>query len=91
MRLYHTKLDTPTPTPVRNPLNRDKTLTGATNYTTHNKQKRCTTMPLQEFEPAIPAIDQCQTSALECTATGISLYTVNEIFCRSDMTLVPAL
>jgi len=48
-------------------------------------------MPLKEFEPAIPAIDKWQTITISLTATGISQYTVDEIFCHSDFTLVPAL
>jgi hypothetical protein len=48
-------------------------------------------MPLKGFEPAIPAIDQWQTSALDRTATGISLYTADKIFCHCNLTLVPAL
>jgi hypothetical protein len=48
-------------------------------------------MPLQKFELAIPAIDQWQISTLDRTATGIILYTVDEILCHSDLTLIPAL
>ena len=43
----------------------------AATYTTHNKHNRRTSMTTAGFEPAFPAIEQLQTYALDCTATGI--------------------
>jgi hypothetical protein len=40
---------------------------------TYIKHKRRTSMSSARFEPAIPAIKQLQTYALECTATGIGI------------------
>jgi len=39
--------------------------------TTHNNHKRHTSMPPAGFEPAIPAIEQPQTHALDRAGTGI--------------------
>jgi hypothetical protein len=39
--------------------------------TTHNTHKGQTSMPLAEFEPAIPASERPQTQALDRAATGI--------------------
>ena len=38
-------------------------------YTTHKEHKRRTSMPLAEFEPAIPAIKRLQTYASDTAAT----------------------
>jgi hypothetical protein len=39
--------------------------------TTHNTLKRQQSMPLAEFEPAVPARERSQTRALDRAATGI--------------------
>ena len=39
----------------------DQLVAGAATYTTHNKHKRQTSMPLVGFEPTIPVIKQLQT------------------------------
>jgi hypothetical protein len=41
----------------------DKLLAEAATYTTHNKHKRRTSVPLTRFEPAVPAIEQRHTYA----------------------------
>jgi hypothetical protein len=43
----------------------------AVTYTTHNKQKRGSSIPSMGFEPAIPTIKRLQTCALDSTATGL--------------------
>jgi len=40
--------------------------------TTHNNQKRQTSMPPAEFEPAIPATERLQTHAVDLADTAIS-------------------
>jgi hypothetical protein len=66
---------THTHTPGRTPLNeRSATRTDRYLYTTHNKHKGCTSMPLVGFETTTPAIEWLQTYVLECTATGIGQY-----------------
>jgi len=42
--------------------------------TTHNTHRRETAMRRGGIEPAIPASERLQTHALDCTATGISIY-----------------
>jgi len=39
----------------------------------HNKYKRWIFMPSAGFKPVIPEIEQLQTYALDCSATGIGL------------------
>jgi hypothetical protein len=63
----HTQLDTHC---VRVTCKSDQLVADAATYTTHNKHKR-TTILLEGFEPAIPAIEQSQTYALDYTATLI--------------------
>ena len=41
--------------------------------TTHNTQKRQTSMTPEGFEPTIPASERPQTHTLDCTATGIGI------------------
>ena len=48
---------------------RDRLVAEADTYTTHNKHKGRTAMPLEEFEPAIPTIER--TCAWDRAATGI--------------------
>ena len=42
--------------------------------TTHNIQKRQTSIPPAGFEPTFPASQQVQAHALDCVATGIGMY-----------------
>lgn len=49
----------------------DQPVAGVGTYTTHNQRTRRTSMPSALFEPAIPAIKQLQTYALDRTATEI--------------------
>ena len=42
--------------------------------TTNNTHRRQTAMRQGGFEPAIPASERMQTHALDCAATGISVY-----------------
>ena len=49
----------------------DQFVTEVATYTTHNTHTRRTSMPSAGFEPAIPAIEQPQTYALDGTATEI--------------------
>jgi hypothetical protein len=51
----------------------DRPISEASTCTTRYKHKRQIFMPPAEFEPAIPAIDQPQVYALDCTATGTGL------------------
>ena len=39
--------------------------------TSHNTHKRQTSVPPEEFEPAVPASERPQAHALDCAATGI--------------------
>ena len=49
--------------------------------TTHNTQKRQTSMPPVGIEPTIPASEQPQTHALDRAATRTGLHLVNELKC----------
>jgi hypothetical protein len=55
--------------------------------TSHNNQKRQTSMPPAEFEPTIPISERLQTHTLDCTTTGTGLITTqntyNKQFCVS--------
>ena len=48
-----------------------------TNYTTLNKHKRRTSIPLAVFETGIPEIERSQTYALDRMATGIGKEYIN--------------
>jgi hypothetical protein len=67
----HTLTQLDTPQPIELPCTSDQLVPEAATYTTHNKPKRRTPMPLAGSEPAIPAVKQQQTYALYRTATGI--------------------
>jgi len=47
----------------------DQPVAEAATYTTHNRQKRRTSVPSVGFEQAIPAIKWPRTYAQDCTAT----------------------
>jgi len=49
----------------------DQPVAEASTCTTHNSHNRQTSMPLEEFEPAIPASERPQNYALERAAIGI--------------------
>jgi len=75
--LDHTQLETHTHThtqPVGLPSTIDQFVAS---YTTLNKHKRRTSIPLAEFEPAIPGIERLQTYALDRKATGIGKEYIN--------------
>ena len=57
---YITQLDTH---PLGLVWSSDQVVAEASSYTTHNKQKKRTSMPSARFEPAIPAIGPPQTNA----------------------------
>jgi len=53
------------------PWTMDQPVAEASTCTTHNSHNRQTSMPLEEFEPAIPASERPQNYALERAAIGI--------------------
>jgi hypothetical protein len=55
----------------------DQPITEAATYTTHNKRKRWTSMPLAQFKPVTPVIKQLQTYALDRMATGIDITVIS--------------
>jgi hypothetical protein len=52
--------------------------------TTHNTQKRQTSMPPAGFEPAIPASERPQTHALDSAVTGIGWFKFRNNKCHGD-------
>jgi hypothetical protein len=50
------------------------------NLTTHNNDKRETSMPLVGFKPSIPTSKYRQTHALDCAATRIGRYVSDGMF-----------
>jgi hypothetical protein len=55
----------------RFPLDEGSALRRKLYLTSHNTEKRCTSMPLAGFEPAIPASERPQTHVLDRAAIGI--------------------
>jgi len=65
----------------------DQFVAEAANYTARNKQKRRTSMPSAEFEPATPGFQKLQTYVLARTANGIGTLTLTNRFRSTDLAL----
>ena len=66
----------------------DQLVAEAATYSTHNRQKRQTTMPSGGFEPAIPTMDWLQTYALGRAATRIRYICIYLVFYLSPYVLL---
>jgi hypothetical protein len=71
----------------KTPLDKESALRRDLYLTTHNTDKRQTSMPPAELEPAIPASGRLQTNALNCAATGIfdnTIFRVVKVITKSS-------